>query len=62
MNVYMAMCYYKLDYYDVSQERLSLYLARVPDSVTAINLKVYSHACMHACMYVCMYVCMCVCV
>ena len=31
--------YYKLDYYDVSQEVLSVYLQKVPDSLIAINLK-----------------------
>lgn len=35
----MALCYYKLDYYDVSQEVLGLYLNHYPDSVIAINLK-----------------------
>ncbi|ENN77902.1 hypothetical protein YQE_05579, partial [Dendroctonus ponderosae] len=39
LNVYVALCYYKLDYYDVSQEVLGLYLNRYPDSVIAINLK-----------------------
>lgn len=35
----MALCYYKLDYYDVSQEVLTIYLSHFPDSVIAINLK-----------------------
>ena len=26
LNVYVALCYYKLDYYDVSQEVLAVYL------------------------------------
>lgn len=39
LNVYVALCYYKLDYYDVSQEVLGLYLNHYPDSVIAINLK-----------------------
>ena len=39
INVYVAMCYYKLDYYDVSQEVLEVYLHHYPDSVVAINLK-----------------------
>ncbi|KAJ3301941.1 Intraflagellar transport protein 56 [Kappamyces sp. JEL0829] len=43
INVYVAMCYYKLDYYDVSQEVLSVYLQHYPDSVTAINLKACNH-------------------
>ena len=37
------MCYYKLDYYDVSQEVLSVYLQHYPDSVTATNLKACNH-------------------
>ncbi|KAJ8959044.1 hypothetical protein NQ318_022299 [Aromia moschata] len=39
LNVYVALCYYKLDYYDVSQEVLGLYLNQYPDSVIATNLK-----------------------
>ncbi len=39
LNVYIGLCYYKLDYYDVSQEILSLYLQKHPDSVIATNLK-----------------------
>ncbi|CAH1963049.1 unnamed protein product [Acanthoscelides obtectus] len=39
LNVYIALCYYKLDYYDVSQEVLGLYLNSYPDSVIATNLK-----------------------
>lgn len=35
------MCYYKLDYYDVSQEVLGIYLNQYPDSVIATNLKVF---------------------
>jgi intraflagellar transport protein 56 len=37
------MCYYKLDYYDVSQEVLSVYLQHYPDSVVAMNLKACNH-------------------
>ena len=40
LNVYVALCYYKLDYYDVSQEVLAVYLQHFPDSAIAINLKV----------------------
>ena len=40
LNVYVALCYYKLDYYDVSQEVLAVYLQHYPDSAIAINLKV----------------------
>ncbi|XP_074034664.1 tetratricopeptide repeat domain 26 isoform X2 [Leptinotarsa decemlineata] len=39
LNVYVALCYYKLDYYDVSQEVLGMYLNQYPDSVIATNLK-----------------------
>jgi intraflagellar transport protein 56 len=37
------MCYYKLDYYDVSLEILAAYLQAYPDSSTAINLKACNH-------------------
>lgn len=43
LNVYVAMCYYKLDYYDVSLEILAVYLQSFPDSPTAINLKACNH-------------------
>ncbi len=43
LNVYVALCYYKLDYYDVSQEVLAVYLQHVPDSTIAINLKACNH-------------------
>ena len=39
----VAMCYYRLDYYDVSLEILQVYLQHYPDSVTAINLKACNH-------------------
>lgn len=39
INVYMAMCYHKMDYYDVSQEVLSSYIQTHPTSVMASNLK-----------------------
>lgn len=39
LNVYVAMCYYKLDYFDVSNEIVQLYLTKFPDSLVAINLK-----------------------
>ncbi|XP_055856294.1 intraflagellar transport protein 56 [Episyrphus balteatus] len=39
LNVYLALCFYKLDYYDMSQEVLDVYLAKHPDSTIAINLK-----------------------
>jgi len=43
LNVYVAMCYYKLDYYDVSLEILAIYLQSFPDSAVAINLKACNH-------------------
>jgi len=39
LNVYVALCYYKLDYYDVSLEILTSYLQQHPDSAVALNLK-----------------------
>lgn len=39
INVYLALCYYKLDYYDISQEVLDIYLTKHPDSTIAINLR-----------------------
>ncbi|CAG2243618.1 DYF13 [Mytilus edulis] len=43
LNVYVALCYYKLDYYDVSQEVLEIYLQQYPDSAIALNLKACNH-------------------
>jgi len=43
LNVYVAMCYYKLDYYDVSLELLAVYLQAHPDSAIAVNLKACNH-------------------
>ncbi|XP_057310931.1 intraflagellar transport protein 56-like [Hydractinia symbiolongicarpus] len=43
LNTYVALCYYKLDYFDVSQEVLSVYLQHYPDSAIAINLKACNH-------------------
>ncbi|KAL4239394.1 Intraflagellar transport protein 56 [Mactra antiquata] len=43
LNVYVALCYYKLDYYDVSQEVLAVYLQQYPDSAIALNLKACNH-------------------
>jgi len=37
------LCYYKLDYYDVAQEVLQVYLQKYPDSTIAINLKACNH-------------------
>ncbi|CAF4392652.1 unnamed protein product, partial [Rotaria magnacalcarata] len=33
------LCYYKLDYYDISQEVLDVYLKKNPESATATNLQ-----------------------
>lgn len=41
--MYVALCYYKLDYYDVSQEVLAVYLQQIPDSTIALNLKACNH-------------------
>lgn len=35
INVYIALCYYKLDYYDVSLEILNSYLNNNPTSIIA---------------------------
>ena len=43
IHAYIALCYYKLDYFDVSQEVLSSYLQHDPWSVTALNLKACNH-------------------
>jgi len=43
LNVYVAMSYYRLDYYDVSLEILSVYLQSHPDSIIALNLKACNH-------------------
>ncbi|CAE1178741.1 TTC26 [Acanthosepion pharaonis] len=43
LNVYIALCYHKLDYYDVSQEVLQAYLQQYPDSAIALNLKACNH-------------------
>lgn len=37
------MCYYKLDYYDVSLEILASYLQAFPESAIATNLKACNH-------------------
>jgi intraflagellar transport protein 56 len=43
LNVYIAFCYYKLDYFDVALEILQTYLTHYPHSITAVNLKACSH-------------------
>ncbi|XP_037892125.1 intraflagellar transport protein 56 [Glossina fuscipes] len=39
INVYLALCFYKMDYYDMAQEVLDVYLTKYADSTIAINLK-----------------------
>ena len=39
LHVYIALCYYKLDYYDVSMEVLNPYMEKYPDSGIGTNLK-----------------------
>ncbi|VDD74095.1 unnamed protein product [Mesocestoides corti] len=39
LNVYLCLCYYKIDYYDVANEVLEMYLQHYPDSATAVNLR-----------------------
>ncbi|CAD2213700.1 tetratricopeptidedomain 26 [Angomonas deanei] len=39
LHVYVAMCYYKMDYYEVSLEVLNTYLQTFPNSAVAMNLK-----------------------
>lgn len=43
INIYVALCYYKMDYYDVSLEILAVYLGLYPDSIVGINLKACNH-------------------
>lgn len=39
INIYVALCYYKMDYYEVSMEFLAAYLKVYPDSIVSINLR-----------------------
>lgn len=43
INVYVALCYYKMDYYDVSLEILAVYLGLYADSIVGVNLKACNH-------------------
>ena len=43
INIYVALCYYKMDYYDVSLEILAVYLGLYPDSIVSVNLKACNH-------------------
>ncbi len=39
INVYIALCYFKQEYYEISQDFLTKYLEQYPSSVFALNLK-----------------------
>ena len=39
LQIYVALCYFKLDFFDISLEVLSSYLQKHPDSPTALNLR-----------------------
>ncbi|MES1917024.1 MAG: hypothetical protein MHM6MM_008787, partial [Cercozoa sp. M6MM] len=39
LQVYIAMCYFELDYHDVSNQLLQPFLDATPDSLLALNLK-----------------------
>ncbi|XP_034044353.1 intraflagellar transport protein 56 [Thalassophryne amazonica] len=43
LNVYVALCFYKLDYYDKSLDKLAVYLQSIPDSAIALNLRACNH-------------------
>lgn len=43
VHVYLAMCYFKADYYDVALDLVAAYLVSHPDSFFATNLKACSH-------------------
>jgi intraflagellar transport protein 56 len=43
INIYVALCYYKMDYYDVSLDILAVYLGLHPDSIVGVNLKACNH-------------------
>lgn len=43
LNVYVSMCYYKMDYYEVSLDILNVYLQSQPNSALGINLKACNH-------------------
>ena len=43
INVYVALCYYKMDYYDVSLEILQVYLSLYAESIVGVNLKACNH-------------------
>ena len=39
LHVYLALCYYRQEYYEISQDNLKLYLDEYPESIFAQNLK-----------------------
>jgi intraflagellar transport protein 56 len=43
INIYVTLCYYKMDYYDVSFNILTVYLGLYPNSVVELNLKACNH-------------------
>ena len=42
LNMYAAMCYARLDFWDVSNELIQAYTNQFPDSVLACNLRAYN--------------------
>lgn len=43
INVYIALCYYKMEYFDVSLEILTGYENHDPESIFGANLKACNH-------------------
>eukprot|EP01079_Euglenida_sp_SAG-EU17-18_P006181 gene6181-6018_t len=43
LNVYVALCYFKLEYFDVSLDVLNIYLDVYDKSAVGINLKACNH-------------------
>lgn len=39
LDIYLAMCYYKSEYYDIALDLVNHYISLHPDSITASNLK-----------------------
>jgi hypothetical protein len=63
LQVYVAMCYYKLDYFDVSLEILEPYIEKYKESAIAVNLKACNkYKLFDGKMGTCVCVCVCVCV
>ena len=55
LQVYVSLCYYKLDYYEVSNEILAPYLLKYPTSIIAVNLKAANMFKLYEGMYVTLY-------